>query len=156
MSSYINMKNIKKIQKFLDELQWMFAIQNFERYIETPDKDYEDYSATINYEEDYQRITIKLYPMFFKETLEAQRKALLHELCHTITVPMNTLIETLTSGKIVTQENARIVLERTNCQIENMMDMFLRNLGTHYKKAYAEYANVPKKKVIKHKKKKTS
>lgn len=128
-----------RIIKFLEDMQWLFQVQNYERKLNIKKEDEDDKSAEITFNEDYQRITIKIFPCFFEQTLEEQRKALLHEFCHTITIPMNKLLVEYIDGKSITQETARMVHERSTSQIENILDGLLRGRFSYARKAYKDF-----------------
>lgn len=129
-------KDTSKVCKFLDDIDWLFAIQNFDRNIVLKEKDEDNKCAEITFEEDYQRITVNIYPTFFKQTDKEQRKALLHELCHTITIPMNQLSIDFIRGKAVTEETFYSTMERATSQIENILDGLLRGRFKYASKAY--------------------
>lgn len=131
--------NKKRVVKFLEDMQWLFQVQNYERKLSIMKEDLDDKCAEVIFNEDYQRIQIKLFPCFFEQTLEEQRKALLHEFCHTITIPMNKLTIDFMSGKAVTEETVRTVHERSTSQIENIVDGLLRLRFAYARKGYNHY-----------------
>jgi hypothetical protein len=136
----------KRIRVFFEGMDWLFQIQNLNKKIEWMKEDDGEKCAEVIYNEDYQRITIKIYPCFFEEELEDQRKALLHELCHTITIPMHKLTIEFMQGKAVTEETVRHAHERATSQIENILDGLLQGKLYYGKEAYAKYLKGKKKK----------
>lgn len=129
----------EKALKFLEDIQWLFQVQNYEKTIEIMKEDEDEKCAEVTFTEDYQRIKVKLYPCFFEQTAKEQRKALLHELCHTITIPMNRAFVEFMEGKAVTQETARVLHERATSQIENIIDGLLQGRFSYARKAYNNY-----------------
>lgn len=138
--------NIKRIEDFLEDIQWLFQIQNFDRKLTLLKEDDGEKKAEIIYDEEYQTIKISLYPLFFKEKLEAQRKTLLHELCHTITLPQKILFYEFIDGtKTATKDQSLFLNERETSQIENIIDGLLRGKFAYAKKAYSDFIKVKKK-----------
>lgn len=142
--------NTKRIEKFLEEMQWLFQIQNFERKLtiakNDEDENDEKKAAEITFDETYQFIRIKIFPCFFKETLKDQRKYLLHELCHTITLPEKLLLHNMIDGKLVTQEEIRKANEKATSQIDNILDGLLQGRMSYARKGYSNYLQIKKKK----------
>lgn len=138
--------------KFLEDLDWLFQIQNIQKKIEYFKEDEDSKAAEITYREDYQTINLKIYPCFFEESPEDQRKLLLHELCHTITLPMNRALIEYMQGKAITEETARVLHERATSQIENILDGLLQGRMRYALRGYKDYLDKPKK--IKKRKKK--
>lgn len=137
----------QKIEQFIEGMQWLFGVQNYDRTLKIKDKDEEDTAAEIIFNEKYQRIKIAIYPCFWEHTLKEQRKLLLHELCHTITLPMHHLaVEFLRGEQASTETHFIDTMERSTCQIENILDGLLQNRLKYAKKAYADYIKVKKKK----------
>ena len=135
----------KRIRKFFEGMDWLFQIQNLSKKIEWMKEEEDGKCAEVIYREDYQTITIKIYPCFFQEHPEDQRKALLHELCHVITIPMNKLTVEFMQGKAVTDETVRSIHERSTSQIENILDVLLQGRLCYAKKAYNDYLGKKKK-----------
>lgn len=132
-------QTIKKVRTFLDEIQWLFQINNFDRQIVIKTEADGDLACEITYEEDYQRITIKIFPCFFTNNFQDQRKMILHELCHTITIPSKRLADDLLEGKLKTKDEIRDINERTTSQIENILDALLRGRSKYATQAYRNY-----------------
>jgi hypothetical protein len=135
----------KQISKFLSDFDYLFGTQNFEKHIKYADKDDEEAYADITFDEKYNRIYLCIYPKFFEQTKEEQRKTLLHELCHTITIPSQQASMDLVNGKLVTEDRIRWINERETSQIENIIDMFLTGKCDFFKKSYKEYLNEKEK-----------
>jgi len=137
--------NKGRILKFIDSFQWLFGVQNYSRTIVFEKEDYDDITAEITFNEKYQRIKIKLYPCFFKEPLEEQRKALLHEFCHVLTIPMKCLFSDFQDGKACTYETIKNTNERETSQIENILNGLLQGRLKYATTAYKNYIKVKRK-----------
>ncbi|MEI9966154.1 MAG: hypothetical protein WDN67_00540 [Candidatus Moraniibacteriota bacterium] len=136
-------KEVKRVLKFLDEIQWLFALQNYERTVTPKNQDIQNGEevrlADVTLDEKYQTIHINLYPSFFKRDLKDQRKTLIHELCHTITLPLCESAESLLEGKLITSEQIAQISETATSKIENILDGFLKGNYSHFQKQYKEY-----------------
>lgn len=132
-------QSIKRIQRFLDEIEWLFGVQNFEKHITLKNEDRDGVASEINYEKEYQRITIYIYPTFFRSSLDDQRKYLLHELCHIITLQSKNLAYKINDGKVVTFEEIRAENEEMTSKIENLLNGLLQDKLQYAKKAYRNY-----------------
>jgi hypothetical protein len=131
--------NKKKIQELLYVLGYLFQIQNFEKQIVYKEKDNGNI-AEMKYEEDYQRITLYIYPTFFTQEPTEQRKTLLHELCHTITVKQAENFENYIDGKRTTTKcEINEIMEKETSQIENIIDNLLTGNCKQEIKAYKGY-----------------
>lgn len=132
----------KKILALLDSFDWLFSIQNYSKILEISKEESaenERMAARVIYEEEYNQITITIYPIFFEGTKEEQRKTLLHELCHTITIPSKKLAHSLLEGKLVTPEEIKFINERSTSQIENILDRLLQGKLKYAQDAYKKY-----------------
>lgn len=56
---------VKRIEEFLEGIQWLFQIQNMDRKLNLMKEDDGEKRAEIYYDEEYQTIKISLYPAFF-------------------------------------------------------------------------------------------
>lgn len=130
---------IKRIQKLLESLDWMFQINNLQRDMVLKEKDEENKAAEVVYDESYQNITINIYPCFFEHDLKNQRKMILHELCHTITLPSKLALHDFLDGKLVTPDAIYRINEKATSKIENLLDSLLRGKLQYASKAYKEY-----------------
>jgi hypothetical protein len=140
------MNKTKRIVEFLGGIEWLFNVNGFEREIVLKEEDENYIGAEITFDEKYQRITITIYPQFFKETLQGQRKILLHELCHCLTMPQKLLACSLTEGDLVTLKQIKDENERATSRIENILDGLLRGRLKYAKEAYAGYITTQKTK----------
>lgn len=136
-------QNKKKVMSLLEQLDWMFSVQNFDRsVIFSKDDEYLDDTPVhcrITYEEDYQRVAIEIFPTFFKMPLDEQRKTILHELIHTITIPLNKIAFALHAGNLYTPYQIKQSHERATSRMENIVDKLLRGNMKYAKKAYEDY-----------------
>ena len=137
-------QNVKLVSSFLDIMDDMFNIATFDKRIicEKLDKKDNGYiNAEISVDDMYRRITILLYPRFFNESLETQRRILLHELCHCITDELMTISFDLYTGKLRTKRDMEGANERTTSMIESILDLLLRGELDYLSKAYEDYAH---------------
>ena len=133
----------KRIRDFFNAIDWMFQINNFSKVIEISKVDDPEENRTlakITFDETYQQVTVTIYPDFYKQTVQDQRKCLLHELCHSITLPSKTALHHLLDGKLVTPDRIREINERETSQIENIIDQLLQGRLRYAVKAYQNYA----------------
>jgi hypothetical protein len=143
------MNKTKKIVDLLDELQWLFHLNNFDRQIVLVKEDENNKGVQITFEEEYQRITLDIYPCFFKETPEEQRKMILHELCHTITIPLKVMAYDLADGVLVTKQQLEEGSERSTSKIENILNGLLQDRLVYAKQGYKNYLSKPKQRIKK-------
>ena len=136
----------KKIIDLVNGLQWLFNVNGFEREIIFEKENEKGKGAEIIYEENYQRLTIKIYPLFFEESLDFQRKIILHELCHCLTMPQKLLSCDLNDGLLVTINQIKTENERATSRIENILDGLLQGRLKYAKEAYEKYLEKPKNK----------
>jgi len=129
-----------KIQQLLNKLDWMFNLHHFEKEIVFEANDNGNL-ADISYEENYQRLTLRIYPCFFKQSEVEQRKTILHELCHTITLPLRTAFHEFLDGKATTKEQIKFLNERETSILENLFDLLLKGELNYAKEAYKDYIN---------------
>lgn len=133
------MKNIKRIQKLLTDFDWLFGTQNYERHIVLKKEDKDGVSMEFQFEENYQRIELSIYPTFFRQTLEDQRKSILHEFCHSITLPSKTALYEFIDGKFITPQRVKDINEQETSKIENLLHDLLINHNKFAKKVYKDY-----------------
>lgn len=95
--------------------------------------------AEMSFDETYQRLEATVYPAFFKCSPAEQREALLHELCHSITVPINRLNEEILQGTFHTREEMHHESERATSKISLTLDALLRGRRRYAVRAYQHY-----------------
>lgn len=145
-------KDKEKILALLEQFDWMFGVQNFHRNLVYKENDETSNgslkTAEIFFYEDYQELEIDLFPEFFKSSFQDQRKILLHEFCHVITIPSKKIAFDLLDGRLVTPDKIKDVNEEATSKIENLLDQLLRGNLTYAREAYKNYL-MPKKKPVK-------
>lgn len=129
----------KRILDLLGQMDWLFGLNNFERELIFKKVDEDDKGAEIAFEENYQRVTINIYPAYFEEKVEYQRKILLHEFCHCITIPSKCLGYDLLDGELVTRGQIKQENERMTSKFENILDGLLQGKLRYASKAYKDY-----------------
>lgn len=132
-------KQKKQILEFLEAMDWMFDLSNFDKTILFPEEDEGEKAAKFLLREDYQDVNITIYPRFFEEKKESQRKILLHELCHAITQESRTAMVNLSDGVLVTTSRISDINERETSRIENLLDALLQGRLKYARDAYAKY-----------------
>jgi len=138
-----------KIRRFLDDIQWLFQINNFEKIIEFSDKPNGDDTGTtalITYDESYQYIKLKVYPSFFDESEQSQLKMLIHECCHCITLNSKHAMLDLLNGKLITDQRITEINEAETSKMENILHGFMTGKYSYAKKACQNYLAQPKTK----------
>lgn len=144
--SSIPKKVPKRILDLTDQLEFMFSLQNYDRVIFLKKQEgKEGYTASIEVQEEYQRVTINIFPSFFEAPLNEQRQYLLHEFCHTISHPLLEVADNLRSGRLETPENVRIASEKTVSKTTEILHRLLRLKMGYARKAYAKYLDTKKK-----------
>lgn len=138
-SKHPTKKEEKKILDFLQQMQWMFGLQNYDRNIEFVKEAHKDRAASIEIDEEYQRIKIKTYPQFFEHTKKDQRVFLLHEFCHYLTDSISEVAYQLHIGNFETDKNRKDACEKSTSQIVNILDKFLTDKLSFAKKEYKKY-----------------
>lgn len=133
----------QRIITFFNDVDWAFGINGYEKELCFPEEDKDQIAAEINYREKYQDVTIYIYPRFFKQSLDKQRKTLLHELCHSITLPSKSAIYDTLDGKLITPDRASQIDETAASKIENLLHALLIGKLKYFKDAYKNYLKYP-------------
>ena len=132
----------RAIIKFLDEIDWMFELNNFEREIilkEYQPENEPNLAAEVKTDTTYKEITISIYPHFFTLDKQQQRKALLHELVHTILSKNHVSALALLKGTLTTESELDEMNEQETTRITHFLDqLFIGNLR-YARKAYLNY-----------------
>lgn len=130
---------------FVSDMQYLFALQNYDRSVEFSKKSKESLAASVAIEEDYQRIKITIFPCFWENSLKNQAEYLLHEFCHYLVLPIDTIAYNTMIGKVETAEHRRVALEKSTSSIANILDSILCGKHSLEMKIYQKYFAVPKK-----------
>lgn len=130
---------IKKIHKLLDELTPLFCLQSYDKAVTIKEDDNNSWVASVSIDDVYKTINVDIYPLFFKESPQKQRRAILHELSHTITTCNFYDALDILKGKFITARHLEDEMERANCMLEYILDLLLIGDGAEFKKAYKEY-----------------
>lgn len=123
------MKSIKEVQKYIHQIKHIFLIDQFKLQIvdsKVPEKREENTACNVDVRYDYLDISIIVFPVFYTLKDTEQKETIVHELSHSITLLQAHLIDLLLDGKLVTQEQAREVLERENSWIERILCTHLK------------------------------
>lgn len=113
-------------------------------------------ACEVNVEQDYHRISINIFPVFFTKHRKDQREFLLHEFCHTVIWDLFKLLTDLKDGKHVTEHQIKEHNERATSRMTHFLNGMMQG---HYKRAraaYKEFLKLPTRKrakVLKKKKK---
>ena len=138
----VKQKKFKKEQRvlnFLDAVDWAFGLNGYEKHIILKKVDSENMAAEIVYREDYQAVEIGLYPLFFTQTLKEQRKCLLHELCHAITLQSKGALHDTLKGLLITPKRIREINETETSKIENIIHRLITGGLGYLKQGYKDY-----------------
>lgn len=134
----------ERVEDFINEIDWMFQVNNHNKKIifmdkdeDTPDGD--QFCGEIFYNEEYQIIEVKLWPIFETRTREEQRKILLHEMCHIINTDSKAALCHALEGKLTHTRRITEINEKATSVIENIIDRLLTDRLTYAKKAYEKY-----------------
>jgi hypothetical protein len=144
-----NKEERRRLLALMEALDWMFSITNFDRtlhYMHEADDSSPDCIAEVSVTREYQRITISIYPKFWELDAEKQRKALLHEYCHSETEPLQHQAEALRKGHLVTEKQVSEAVEEVTSRMENHLDALLRGRKKFMRDAYAAYLKKKKRK----------
>lgn len=129
----------RKIVDLLTDFDWMFGTSVMDRKLVYMEDDEDGKVAEVTIHEEYQQITIRVYPCFFNHSLKEQRKALLHEFCHVISAPSRLAMFDMKDGKLITEDQIKFINEKETSRIECILDLLLQGKLTFARKAYQKY-----------------
>lgn len=134
-----------RIWELTYELEQLFGLQNWDRLYGRSSVDEEGKAAEILVNEKYQRVTITLYPAFFRESIRQQAAALVHEFCHYFSDPLNQIAHDLLDGKLHTLAHVQHANELSTSRMAQLIDFLLRDKRPKARKAYAQFIHTPRK-----------
>ncbi len=117
-------KNATK--KLLNELKEKLLLSEWDMTLSFLAEDSKDYMAEALIDGKYLRATVRVYPIFWKESEKEQREALIHELCHIISHPINDVWEQFTNGRHVAMAEMEKLNEQMTTRIERIAIKALR------------------------------
>lgn len=126
----------------LEQMDWFFAMKNHERDLficKEEKQDCPSCAAEITMNERYSRISIRLYPPFWEQPLENQRETLLHEMCHTLILPVQHEATELLDGKLRTSDQVAYAVENSTSRVTIIIDALLCNGRKFMRDAYRKY-----------------
>ncbi len=133
----------QRVKQFLDEIDWMFQVNNFDKTVTMKELDFEEEDgsrvARIIYDYEYQKIEIEIYPLFKEYSIKKQRKVLLHELCHILHADSRKVMINMLDGKFTPQNGIERINETETSKTENIIDALLVGRLRYAKRAYANY-----------------
>lgn len=153
------MKNTKKkIEKFLNDIDWLFELNNYQKFIRYKDKDVEREEegdkllADVETRHDYKDVTINIYPKFLELNLEQQCRTLIHELSHTFTHESRENSISLLKGKLIVEDKICHDNERLTETISDLIFTLAQGKRIYVGEAIKEYLKEPVKSTKKKKK----
>jgi len=135
-------QTIKKITDFLEQIDWMFELNNFDcgiKVIDIQPGGESDLTAEVITDLVYREMTIKLYPHFWEISLDLQRKALLHELTHTLLQNTKMIAMDLISGKAHNEEEVKKENEIVVSKVTHLLDCLMLGRLKYARRAYKNY-----------------
>lgn len=100
-------KDQKRIRSYLEEARKALFLQHWDFSLEYAKEDVTERGYNVDAEcsakWEYEEATIVMYPGFWKQSPDYQRRAIFHEVAHCITQPINIIFRAMVNGEIVTQ-----------------------------------------------------
>ena len=135
-------RNTKRVQKFLEQIEWAFELNNYQRTLvnkEHQPEDSPDLTAEVKTDEIYKTIELTLYPNFWDYSLTVQRDALLHELVHTILIKNKNISMDLLNGVHHSPQGVKDADEKSVTHITVLLSGLLQGRFRYIKQAYLDY-----------------
>src|SRR3990167_7601545 len=132
-------KEEKRLMAFTDQMEFLFAVNNFDRSFTWEKTDKEGIAAEVTISIPYQTFNIAFYPLFWTQTLKEQREILLHEFCHSLIVPIQNVASDLFEGRFRTEKERKDAVEESTSRITQLLDALLRRKSLYARKAYEKY-----------------
>lgn len=135
------------VYKFVDILSDMFDVGTYDLRVTLLREESEAGTACeVNVEQDYHRINIRIFPLFFTKPRTEQREFLLHEFCHTVTWDLFKLLTDLKDGKHVTEHQIKEHNERATSRMTHFLNGMMQGHYKRSRKAYKEFLKLPTRK----------
>jgi hypothetical protein len=117
------MSEHEQVQKVLNKLIPVFFLQGWDIEIEISEKPGRntEVAAEIYVLNRYKDATITIYPHYFKQSKETQKRVLIHELCHIISGIQNGLLQVARQGEIVPEHEASYAYEEETSWFEKII-----------------------------------
>ena len=153
MSKHPTRKEKQRLFSLIDQMEWLFSVNNFRRTISFAERDLEEIpvNAEVFVDIPYQTLRIVIYPRFWEMDLEQQRMCVLHEYCHMLTNPIQQKAKDLFEGKFHTEDSIVDATEEATSKVTQLLGMLLGGNGGYAREAFRAYAKPEK---IKRKKRK--
>ncbi len=131
--------------KLASEFDFLFSIQNYSRLMRFMESDEGSILARCKIDEDYQRMTIEIYPCFWAKSVSEQRSTILHEFIHIWFEPLVLEATKAINDQFVNKESIRRALERGVSSAESVLDRLFVGKLRYARKAYTRYKETKKK-----------
>ena len=117
------------VRELIDELKIIYSVDYHDFTVRWHKEDEEGMTfASITYEDDYQRITLNIFPHFFKQDAHSQLKTLIHEFNHTKTLTLkDKFIGFINGTKCTTAKQVQDMDEKLTCGFENIINALMTN-----------------------------
>jgi len=110
--------------KCVGVLKEVFCLQGWEikvKFCESPDEQNRGTSADCSASQEYLNAHINIYPCFWEDSEEEERKTtLVHEFAHILVGPYKEIFRALVNGRMVTPWHEGETIERLTTQIEHL------------------------------------
>lgn len=128
----------KKIQKFCEDFDFFAGVQHWDKsivYKETGDSPL----ASVQVDRDYKRVTLNIYPPFFKESKKSQAETLVHEFVHILIDPVHQTGSDMLEGYLVTKRHFTSSIEESTSGVTEVIVRLLQGKLAYAKKAFENY-----------------
>ena len=133
-------KKVKlKIESFLEDFDFIVGTQHWDKTLVIKDEDKDNQLASVECDRKYKRLTINIYPCFFKENPKSQAETLVHEMVHVLIDPLQQVANDMLEGHLVTRRCFSHALEESTSSVTEIMVRLLDDKLRYAKKAFAKY-----------------
>lgn len=126
-----------KIGKFCEDFDFFAGVQHWDKSIVYKEGD--SPLASVLVDRDYKRITLNIYPPFFKESKQSQAETLVHEFVHVLLDPLQQVTTDLLDGHLVTKRHFTSALEESTSGVTEIIVRLLQGKLAYAKKAFENY-----------------